>query len=262
MPLPQMTTDEIIAVLRRSTLPNILVEGGTDASIYRWIEKEIGLFNGDIITCGGRTALLEIFDRRTEYPNAKTIFLADKDMWLFSKIPTKYNSVIWTEGYSIENDLLSNSFSIISNLFDEEEKKLFDKIIYSVSKWFAFEVEKYKETGIYPTFHSVQQIVNKDLRLCENFIKGIHYTEPQENTFFEVYNQFILKLRGKTLQSAITHILSAPHRKSKYSKENILELSLKTNQLSPPLSKIIDMIKYSLANIHFLKQVSASGDTK
>ena len=35
--------------------------------------------------------------------------MADKDLWLFSGIPPDYPDIIWTEGYSIENDLYAGA---------------------------------------------------------------------------------------------------------------------------------------------------------
>ena len=75
----ELTVDEIIETLKRSSLTTVLVEGVDDVMIYRWLEDEIGIHNANFFPCGGRNNLLEIYERRAEFSELKTIFVADKD---------------------------------------------------------------------------------------------------------------------------------------------------------------------------------------
>ena len=94
----QLTVDEIIATLQRTSLTTVLVEGTDDVMIYRWIEDEIGITKANFMPCGGRRNLIEIFERRSEYPNVKVIYVADKDSYIYTSTPEEYNEIIWTNG--------------------------------------------------------------------------------------------------------------------------------------------------------------------
>lgn len=69
----------------------------------------------------------------------KTAFVADKDTWLFTAIPETFAGVIWTEGYSIENDVYAGSR--IEELLDVAERSPHRELLRNVIRWFAYEVE-------------------------------------------------------------------------------------------------------------------------
>jgi len=103
------TADEMVSYLKSSSLPTILVEGRDDEMIYDWLEERFSSHNAFVLPCGGRTVLLAVYERRGEFSNKKTAFLADRDIWLFTAIPPEYLDIVWTEGYSIENDLYAGT---------------------------------------------------------------------------------------------------------------------------------------------------------
>ena len=119
MPLPSPTVKELVATLRRSTLPTVLVEGQVDMRIFRWVEEHLGSQTANVLPAGGREKLLCIYKERHEFADLPVAFVADRDMWLFSGTPSDYDEVIWTEGYSIENDLYAGAE--LENLLDSEE---------------------------------------------------------------------------------------------------------------------------------------------
>ena len=109
MPTPYLTVEELVATLRNSDLPTVIVEGQDDMRIYRWVEERLGSRTANVLPTGGRPNLLSVYERRREFLDLPVAFVADQDMWLFSGIPTEYGGVIWTEGYSIENDLYADA---------------------------------------------------------------------------------------------------------------------------------------------------------
>ena len=123
MPVPSPTVEELVAALRRSALPTVLVEGQEDIRIYRWLEARLGNRAANVLPTGGRENLLSIYAKRHEFADLPVAFVADKDMWLFSGVPSDYEEVIWTEGYSIENDLYTDAEreNLLENLLDTEE---------------------------------------------------------------------------------------------------------------------------------------------
>jgi hypothetical protein len=85
------------------------VEGEDDATIYRWLESQLGVFSGSVLFCSGRDVLISIFRKRETFPHGKIAFLADLDMWRFSPPPADLLGILFTTGYSIENDLYAGS---------------------------------------------------------------------------------------------------------------------------------------------------------
>ena len=90
-----LTVDELVAALGRSDLPTVIVEGKDDMEIYRWVEERLGSRKASVQAAGGKEKLLSIYKRRREFPNLPVAFVADKDMWLFSGIPSDYKGIIW-----------------------------------------------------------------------------------------------------------------------------------------------------------------------
>jgi len=106
----QKPVDFVLRTLRTSDLPTVVVEGEHDKQIYRWLEDLLDRPHVNILSAKGRDNLLEIFKRRGEFKRRlPVVFMADKDKWVFSGPPAEYDDIIWTSGYSIENDLYSDS---------------------------------------------------------------------------------------------------------------------------------------------------------
>ena len=101
--------DFVLHTLRTSDLPTVVVEGEHDKQIYRWLEDLLDRPHVNILSANGRDNLLEIFEKRKEFEDRlPVVFMADQDMWVFSGPPNSYEDIIWTSGYSIENDLYSD----------------------------------------------------------------------------------------------------------------------------------------------------------
>jgi hypothetical protein len=64
-----ISIDELVATLKRSNLPTILVEGDDDVMVYRQFEKQFGARKVSILPCGGRNTLLKVFERKHEFPS-------------------------------------------------------------------------------------------------------------------------------------------------------------------------------------------------
>ena len=139
MPIPEMYEDEIINTIKHSKTINIIVEGKDDCFIYRKIEEVIS--DIDLIICSGRNTLVKLFNRRDEFANAKYIFFADQDTYLFKGIPVNYSEIIWTNGYSIENDILNNS-DILNIAISQDKREYFSNELSLLELWYASEMVK------------------------------------------------------------------------------------------------------------------------
>lgn len=224
---PQLTPDEIVAYLKRTSQPTALVEGCDDKVVYRHLESRLDDLDIDCLDCGGRPALLSVFDRRGEFADSPVIFIADKDMWHFTGIPSDYASgIIFTQGYSIENDLYCRDF--FESLLDPDEKRDFDCLIGSLSRWQAFHVVAFTASGSCKCDYHLNQIAPPPgTSLCSRHLSSISFSEPPDELVSLIGKSYSLSLRGKTLFQAILRFLSSSSRASKYSKANLLELGAK-----------------------------------
>jgi Protein of unknown function (DUF4435) len=222
-----LSENEMVSYLSRTSLPTILVEGSDDRSVYRYLEEKINIESIDILICNGREMLINLFNRRNEFQHIRVVFIADKDMWFFTGIPGSYDSeIIFTDGYSLENDLYIKS--LFESLLDQNEVGCFRKLIEELSTWFAFEVDRYKKTGeSLCDFHANQ--ICPENSLCNDFKLKIGFIAPPIHLVTSVSHDYSRSLRGKNLFEALLRFLSHSKRESKYSRRNLLELGAKAN---------------------------------
>lgn len=177
MPTPRMTEKEIIAYLGKTSLPTLLVEGEDDAMIYRWLESQLGIFSGSILICSGRDVLISIYRQRASFPHGKVAWLADLDMWQYSSPPTELAGMIFTAGYSIENDLYAGSE--IESLLDAAERSQQSLLLRIVCRWFAFEVLEHQAGREAQVGHHINHVVDfASMDLNAAFCAARMYAEP------------------------------------------------------------------------------------
>ena len=223
----ELSIDEIVATLKRSSLTTVFVEGVDDVMIYRWLEDEIGVHKANFFPCGGRDRLLKIFERRNEFSHLTTVFIADRDAYVYINPPEKYSDITWTNGYSIENDLYYGRK--IEQLFSETEKKIFTQSLNSFIEYYAFEVENYKSGRAFSFRNHPQHI------LCEiqhtvkqDFLEQINFIKANNKTEDYLKENYDILIRGKSLFALVTRILSHKNRQIKHSKASLLEQCYKT----------------------------------
>lgn len=247
MPLPSPTVDELVAALRRSALPTVLVEGKDDMRIYRWVEARIGRRTANVLPTGGRVKLLSVYERRQEFSNLPVAFVADRDMWLFSGMPSDYNGVIWTEGYSVENDLYTGAN--LESLLDPEEALEHQQTLDVIVEWFAFEVEKYLADKPYKVSNHCNEVVPLgQTHMDENFRQSRGFRPPEDKIHEQIRSGYQLQLRGKQLFQILERCLNAPHRGTRYNISSLNEIALKMTPAHPLMSRLIQEIEQTIAN--------------
>lgn len=220
-----LSVDETVSYLKRTSQTTALVEGKDDQKVYRYIEDRLDDLDLDVLICEGRDGLLAIYRRRNEFPGAPVVFIADRDMWYFTGIPADYASnVLFTDGYSIENDLYVRE--MFEALMSIEEQGRFQSLVREVARWQAFHVEHYVKTGSCSCDVHLSQMAPSDT-LCETHLKSIGFVEPSAVLVAQIINSYPQALRGKTLFQLLLRILSATQRASKFSRENLIELGAK-----------------------------------
>lgn len=222
MSLPDPTLENLVDILRFSNKPNIIVEGQDDEIIYRTLVERLGKFGVGFFSAGSKDILLHLYEELAEYENAgdfrhaPVAFIADRDMWLFRGIPNQYDDIIWTEGYSIENDLYSHV-----KLRDRVGNKVeYDQTLDAISMWFAYKVEEYLEKNPpEKIFESIRDEKHVDVGYRLNRV-----VPPEKTTlapdmeFLPLYHERVrkvrrayhLQLRGKLLFELLVRFLNKP----------------------------------------------------
>ena len=166
--------------LLHSKLPTLVVEGITDEVIYkrsrRMIYRELEAQSDvEILIANGRDNLLEVYENKKDFENQVAVaFMADQDMYVFGRIPKCYSDIIWTSGYSIENDLYSDGRP--EKLIPSRNTSQYSSELEKAIQEFARSVALWKAKGCSTTADTLEESCQKEIK-----------TNPA------------LKLRGKTL---------------------------------------------------------------
>ena len=247
MPLPSPTVDELVAVLRRSNLPTVLVEGKEDLRIFRWVEERLGSRTANVLPAGGREKLFSVFRRRKEFADLPVAFVADRDMWLFSGIPPDYNGILWTQGYSVENDLYAGAD--LENLLDAEEAQEHHQLLDAIVEWFAFEVEENLADRPFKVSNHCNEVVQLGhTQMDENFRRSRGFRPPGEEIHQRIRREYQLQLRGKLLFQMLVRFLSASERHIKHSIQGLYEIAYKLTPSHPLMNRLIQEIEQTIAD--------------
>lgn len=240
------TVDELIGILKRSNLPTIILEGSDDVFIYRWLSTKVDCNLVSLLPCGGRNTLFSVFDRRSEFLSSNVVFIADKDLFKFEGVPDEKSEVIFTSGYSIENDIYCGSS--IDEFIDNEDRQKFDLLKEIIGKWFAFEIQRHMDSkaigeGCELTLASHINVISPigSGVICPVFSSSISYVTPREEFLNLVNGEYTLNVRGKQLFQMLSRYLSSKGRFSKFSDKNLIEIALKqgnNNYLEAMVSSI------------------------
>lgn len=220
-------TMELIATLERSSLATILVEGVDDMRRYRWIEDAIP---GDVnvLQAGGRESLLAVYAQRNRF-HIPIAFVADKDLWLFSGVPSDYQGVVFTTGFSIENDILDSD--IVMKLFSPKERSILSKLEDELSQWYAYEISLYLKKKEYKLDYHIRRLINElTLRFDSASILPREFVNPPFTLKKSIREEFARKYRGKNLLELYEFVFQRRNRMEdgvRHSREALIEMSAK-----------------------------------
>ena len=246
MPKSDMTVDECVAALRRTDLPTVIVEGTDDMQIYQWAERRVGIQKANVLPVGGRETLLSVYKRRNEFVQLPVAFVADKDLWLFSGIPPGYPDIIWTQGYSIENDLYAGAD--LENLLNADEVDEHRQVLDSIIEWFAFEVEEYL-AGREPRVdtHCNEIVSLGQTEMDQGFRTRRGFRLPNQELHQQIKDAYQLQLRGKSLFQVLIRFLNAPSRGTRYSILTLHENAFKLTPAHELMNRLIGEIERAIA---------------
>ena len=242
------TVDELVSTLRRSKLPTVVVEGRDDMQIFRWMEDLLKIHEIDVLGVGGRPNLFAVYDRRTEFAHLPIAFIADRDKELFTQLPVGYENIIWTQGYSIENDLYAGADPSLENLMDPQEAAEHRQLLDTIIEWFAFEVEEFLD-GRTPEFnHHCNEVVPQGQTEIDNgFRQRRGFRHPNSELQQQIRNAYQLQLRGKLLFQMLVRFLSKSNRWVKHSTHSLYEIAFKMTPFHPLMNRLIQEIEQKIA---------------
>lgn len=210
----EMSRTELIAFLPKSDSLNIFVEGKEDWQVCRILQQLLSIpdIDCDIWYCNGVNNLFEIYKQRAKFSQTRVVFIADKDMKVFTGIPKEFEGIGFTTGYSIENDLYTDCEDfLLDTLLYEKEKAKFKFALNEVLEWFAFEVEHHLKQGT-PNLNEFGKPTRFDINLLSpkymgkkkqkmnlNFLKDRQFQKASNNIRKDLVQNYGLKLRGKLL---------------------------------------------------------------
>ena len=241
------TVDELVSTLRRSKLPTVVVEGRDDMQIFRWMEDLLKIHEVDVLGVGGRPNLFAVYDRRSEFSHLPVAFIADRDKELFTQLPVGYEDIIWTQGYSIENDLYAGADPSLENLMDPHEADEHRQVLNIIVKWFAFEVEEFLAGRDHKFDYHCNEIVHLDQTAMDNnFRQRRGFRQPNLELEQQIREAYQLQLRGKQLFQVLVRFLSAPNRSAKYSYHGLYEIAFKMTPFHPLMNRLIQEIEQKI----------------
>ena len=232
-------------MLHNSQLPTVIVEGKDDHQIYQWVERCDGIQKANVLSVGGRETLLAVYKRRNEFAHLPVAFVADKDLWLFSGIPPDYSDVIWTQGYSIENDLYADAN--LENLLNANEVDEHRQVLEAIIEWFAFEVEEHlggRDAQV--DVHCNRVVPLGETEIDQEFRTHRGFRPPDQEFHQQIKDDYQLQLRGKTLFQVLVRFLSASNRQPKHSTFGLYEIAVKMTSPQPLIDRLIGEIERTI----------------
>jgi hypothetical protein len=169
------------------------------------------------------------------------IFLADRDLWVFTGVPQEFShrKIIYTAGYSIENDLYCDG--LIEDFLDRQEKQEFNSELLQLIHWYSFAVARILSGLASSIKDHPNRILDQSGNLDRTYMASIGFTEKDERIFDLVQNDYRRLLRGKNLVELIMRKLSARDRVAKFGRSQIMEIG--ASRRGPHMQRISSEIR-------------------
>lgn len=217
---------EIVDSLKHSNSPTLIVEGKDDYVAFEQFEIENIHWGLTVLPVQGVENVYKIIELIDEIKHPALAFLIDQDCSIFENVPRKYNreDTLYTEGYSIENDLIRDG-NVISFLRNGEKDRFFNELEI-LKRYFADAASKFI-SGMpgNPIGINCNKIFKSENNLEEKYADCINrIKEDFDQSLSPIFSDPMRHIHGKSLLSLFTRRLSHKARASKYSAANILEI--------------------------------------
>ncbi|MFK3689820.1 hypothetical protein ACI2J4_06005 [Agrobacterium tumefaciens] len=216
----ELTLEEISYTLRHSALPTIIIEGKDDTIVFRPLEERFGAERISIFPVGGRTKLLALFEELGTNP--QFLFIADRDQWCVDPIPEKYMSsrMLFTDGYSIENDAMRDGDMLALLRYSERAK--FEQELDIFLNWYALAFNRVlqgNDEAIRTHCATIIDEVEQRNSLMQ-LKPGEQYPEELKEKLAAEYLRLV---RGKSLIHLLVRQISYPGRVPRHHHAALLE---------------------------------------
>lgn len=220
--VPRPTVDELFELLKRTSLPTVLVEGKDDIIFYRKVEEDLQDYGVDMLPAGNKDAVLDLRKRFLEHPvPCAMIFVVDNDLWVH--LPKDQDiapvDVITTYGYSIENDLFIDGD--LEGLLDVREVARFKFELERFSRWYALAISR-KLSGIDTPFRTHPGKILDDKPFFDEQMVLAEGESYPTKLFDEITAGYSKLIRGKSLFALLQRQLSAKNRVVKFGSKQLM----------------------------------------
>ena len=164
----------------------------------------------------------------------------------FSGVPSEYEDIVVTDGYSIENDVYQDAD--LERLLNDKERTDHQVIINELCRWFAHQVGEFLYSRPYVANPKLEFLIRRPALTCHpDALEAYGFYEPNPALHQKIQLGYKRKLRGKLLIKALVRFLSAPDRTSKYSYANLMEIGVAFGAEGSLLNALIATIKTKLS---------------
>lgn len=222
---PHPTIDELFELLKRSSLPTVLVEGKDDIIFYRAIEQELAGYGIDMLPAGNKFSVMELKRRLEEASiSIAVVYVVDNDLWIHTppSSDVKDELLVCSSGYSVENDLYSDGE--LEEFLTPDELNIFKSELEKFIKWYALAVSRHLNGK---TENSFRTHPSKLLDDPAHFEKELVLKEGEDypaELFTDISNRYNVVLRGKSLFALILRRLSDKKRDIKFSNKQLMAI--------------------------------------
>ena len=172
-------------------------------------------------------------------------FVADWDLWLFSCIPQGYDDVIWTEGYSIENDLYAGAN--LEAMLDPDEVAPHRETLESLVEWFAFEVEQHLHGhAAHINTHLDHIVPPGQTTVDQSLLTTRQFRPPDAALHQQIQDAYQFQLRGKFLFQLLHRFLNATGRHTQYKFKMLHEKALTSADQHERINRIMREIEQKI----------------
>ena len=246
---PPKESTILVNILKSRGLPTIVVVGKDNANIIDKLVKYHGV-NAEIERIHKRDTLLSAYERRNEFVHLPVAFVADQEMNLFTGNPERHTDIIWTEGYSLKNDLYADAD--LEVLLEPHEVWRHQQVLNSTIDWFAFAVEKFLNGNpIEMDFQLPEMIPEGEFELHKGFRQDHGFRQPLPERVQQIRDRYQFLLPGDFLFQVLARFLNIRGRdfNFKMATDSLYNLALEMHdfqyqsQLYTLMQKIMDRLK-------------------
>lgn len=261
--LPKESTI-LVNILKSRGLPTIVVVGKDNANIIDKLVKHRGV-NPKIERVHKRDTLLSAYERRNEFVDLPVAFVADQEMRLFTGIPEGQTDIIWTQGYSLKNDLYADAD--LEDLLEPHEVWRHQQVLNSTIDWFAFGVEEFLNGNPIKVNFQLSEIVPEgEFKLDKDFCRRRGFRQPSPKIVQQIRNGYQFLLPGDFLFQVLARFLNIRGRDFNFNiaSRRLYDIALERHdfqeqsRLYTLRQKIIDQLESGERRIYKRNQTSNS----